>query len=61
MQAPGGGGFLNFQESFWFAEVLKYSFLIHAPEDPWQVNLNGKNQYVFNTEAHPFRVAGTPI
>lgn len=27
---PGGGGFSNFQESFWFAEVLKYSYLIHA-------------------------------
>lgn len=26
----GGGGFYNFQESFWFAEVLKYSYLIHA-------------------------------
>lgn len=26
----GGGGFQNFQESFWFAEVLKYSYLIHA-------------------------------
>lgn len=25
-----GGGFQNFQESFWFAEVLKYSYLIHA-------------------------------
>lgn len=27
---PGGGGFDDFQESFWFAEVLKYSYLIHA-------------------------------
>ncbi len=27
---PGGGGFHDFQESFWFAEVLKYSYLIHA-------------------------------
>lgn len=26
----GGGGFQNFQESFWFAEVLKYSYLIHS-------------------------------
>jgi mannosyl-oligosaccharide alpha-1,2-mannosidase len=26
----GGGGFHDFQESFWFAEVLKYSYLIHA-------------------------------
>lgn len=28
---PDGGGFADFQESFWFAEVLKYSYLIHAP------------------------------
>ena len=25
-----GGGYSDFQESFWFAEVLKYSYLIHA-------------------------------
>ena len=30
VNAKGGGGFTNFQESFWFAEVLKYSYLIHA-------------------------------
>ena len=30
VNAPDGGGFSNFQESFWFAEVLKYSYLIHA-------------------------------
>ncbi len=30
VNAPGGGGFQNFQESFWFAEVLKYSYLIHS-------------------------------
>lgn len=26
-----GGGFMDFQDSFLFAEVLKYSYLIHAP------------------------------
>ena len=26
-----GGSFTDFQESFWFAEVLQYSYLIHAP------------------------------
>ncbi|KXX81549.1 Mannosyl-oligosaccharide alpha-1,2-mannosidase [Madurella mycetomatis] len=41
---PGGGSFSNFQESFWFAEVLKYSYLIHA-------------EFVYNTEAHPIRLA----
>lgn len=30
VNVPGGGGFSDFQESFWFAEVLKYSYLIHA-------------------------------
>ncbi len=30
VDAQGGGNFTNFQESFWFAEVLKYSYLIHA-------------------------------
>jgi mannosyl-oligosaccharide alpha-1,2-mannosidase len=54
----GGGGFTDFQESFWFAEVLKYSYLIHAPEAEWQVSTDGKNEWVYNTEAHPFRVFG---
>jgi mannosyl-oligosaccharide alpha-1,2-mannosidase len=51
----GGGGFTDFQESFWFAEVLKYSYLIQAGEAEWQVGGKG-DAWVFNTEAHPFRV-----
>lgn len=31
VNAPGGGDKFNNQESFFFAEVLKYSYLIHAP------------------------------
>ena len=31
VNAANGGSFLNVQESFLFAEVLKYSYLIHAP------------------------------
>ena len=31
VNASNGGEFLNDQESFLFAEVLKYSYLIHAP------------------------------
>ncbi|XP_014554825.1 glycoside hydrolase family 47 protein [Bipolaris victoriae FI3] len=54
----GGGGFSDFQESFWFAEVLKYSYLIHAGEAEWQVSKDGKNEWVYNTEAHPVRVHG---
>jgi mannosyl-oligosaccharide alpha-1,2-mannosidase len=56
VNVKGGGGFSNFQESFFFAEVLKYSYLIHAPEAEWQVGKDGKNEWVFNTEAHPFKV-----
>jgi mannosyl-oligosaccharide alpha-1,2-mannosidase len=31
VNAANGGGFNDFQDSFLFAEVLKYSYLIHAP------------------------------
>ncbi|RDL42045.1 alpha-1,2-Mannosidase [Venustampulla echinocandica] len=61
VNAPKGGGFNDFQDSFLFAEVLKYSYLIHSPDNVWQVEHNGVNQFVFNTEAHPFKVAGPPI
>lgn len=47
----GGGGFLNTQESFFFAEVLKYAYLIHAPDGPYQANYQGEEQWVYNTEA----------
>ncbi|KAK3947617.1 glycosyl hydrolase [Pseudoneurospora amorphoporcata] len=36
-------------ESFWLAETLKYFYLIFSP--PNIINLD---EYVFNTEAHPF-------
>ncbi|KAH9165122.1 seven-hairpin glycosidase [Lactarius sanguifluus] len=36
-------------ESFWFAEVLKYLYLTF--DDPNRISLD---EYVFNTEAHPF-------
>lgn len=51
-----GGGYDDFQESFWLAETLKYLYLIFAPESPVQVQVNGPNEFVFNTEAHPVRV-----
>ncbi|KAH8897012.1 glycoside hydrolase [Thozetella sp. PMI_491] len=53
-----GGGFSNFQESFWFAEVLKYSYLIQADEAAWQLSAEHNNQFVLNTEAHPIRLFG---
>ena len=33
VNVAGGGGFSNFQESFFFAEVLKYAYMIHADQD----------------------------
>jgi mannosyl-oligosaccharide alpha-1,2-mannosidase len=54
-----GGGFDDFQESFWFAEVLKYSYLIQVEgDDEWHVGGDGRDRWVYNTEAHPFKVAG---
>ncbi|ESK85838.1 glycoside hydrolase family 47 protein [Moniliophthora roreri MCA 2997] len=42
-------GQLDASESFWFAEVLKYLYLTF--DDPAHISLD---DYVFNTEAHPF-------
>ncbi|KAI1319406.1 glycoside hydrolase family 47 protein [Xylariaceae sp. FL0255] len=60
VNAAGGGSFDDQQQTFWFAEVLKYSYLIQAPDAEYQVNANHDNQWVFNTECHPVKVAGTP-
>lgn len=54
---PLGGNKMDFQDSFVFAEVLKYSYLIFADDAPWQTQSSGKNDFVFNTEGHPLRVA----
>lgn len=56
-----GSSFFDSQESFLFAEVLKYSYLIQAEDAPWQVSANHNNQFVYNTEAHPIKVAGKQI
>ncbi|KAG9313397.1 glycoside hydrolase family 47 protein [Chiua virens] len=40
---------INDMESFWFAEVLKYLYLTF--DDPSNISLD---DYVFNTECHPF-------
>ncbi|KAF4121436.1 mannosyl-oligosaccharide alpha-1,2-mannosidase [Geosmithia morbida] len=37
-------------ESFWLAETLKYFYLIFSP-----IDLVSLDEYVLNTEAHPFR------
>ncbi|KAK1217329.1 hypothetical protein PQX77_020010 [Marasmius sp. AFHP31] len=43
------GGQMGITQSFWFAEVLKYLYLTF--DDPNHISLD---EYVFNTEAHPF-------
>lgn len=52
-QGPGGTTasdlFSDSCESFWYAETLKYAYLLYS--DPDVVSLD---KYVFNTEAHPF-------
>jgi len=67
----GGGGFKNFQDSFLFAEVLKYAYLIFVGDEGGPVNAiqvqgaeggqGGRQSWVFNTEAHPFRVVGVQV
>lgn len=42
--------FLDYCESFWYAETLKYAYLIFT--EPDVVSLDN---YVFNTEGHPFQ------
>lgn len=61
VRVVGGGGFEDFQESFWMAETLKYSFLVQSGgEEEWQVGgeRGVRDRWVFNTEAHPVRVKG---
>ena len=40
----------NPMESFFFAETLKYLYLLFAPEETLDLS-----KYVYNTEAHPLR------
>ncbi|KAH9026209.1 glycoside hydrolase family 47 protein [Lactarius pseudohatsudake] len=48
-------GITDETQSFWFAEVLKYLYLTF--DDPSHISLN---DYVFNTEAHPFKLLASP-
>lgn len=41
---------LDEMESFWLAETLKYFYLLFAEE-----NVVSLDEWVLNTEAHPFR------
>lgn len=59
-----GGGSRSSQQTFFLAEVLKYQYLIQTEKKgEWDV-LSGTpgsgentNFFVFNTEAHPIKVA----
>lgn len=58
--SPTGDGNQNFMASFMLAEVLKYQYLIQTPNKGiWDVESGPdfKNYFVYNTEAHPIRVA----
>ncbi|KAK4554534.1 hypothetical protein LTR86_008388 [Recurvomyces mirabilis] len=66
VNAPNGGKKLDQMESFVFAEVFKYLWLIHLPDHNadfhMQDSRTGKhNTWVLNTEAHLFKVAGPPV
>lgn len=41
-------------ESFWLAETLKYFYLLFEDEMVWSLD-----EWLLNTEAHPFRRPGT--
>lgn len=43
------------QESYFLAETLKYLYLIFSDDDVISVD-----EYVFNTEAHPFPIQNIP-
>lgn len=57
MTKANGGSQTDLQESFWFAEVLKYLYLIFSDDTPVGFK-NGDQSWVFNTEAHPIKVVG---
>ena len=48
-------GFTDEMESFWLAETLKYAWLLFEDEARYSLD-----EWVFNTEAHPFRRPDAP-
>jgi mannosyl-oligosaccharide alpha-1,2-mannosidase len=52
VNAPGGGEKEDYMESFWMAETLKYFYLCFA-----DTGLISLDEFVLNTEAHPFRLS----
>ena len=54
VNAANGGSFDNVQESFLFAEVMKYSYLIHAP-----VNMPTREKNILTNSILGQRVPGS--
>ncbi|OZJ02436.1 hypothetical protein BZG36_04468, partial [Bifiguratus adelaidae] len=50
-QGPSGG-YKNLQDSYFFAETLKYSYLLFSPTSTISLN-----DWVFNTESHPMKLS----
>jgi hypothetical protein len=50
VRQPDGGGHRDSMESFFLAETLKYLYLLFSPRDKLDLE-----EFVLNTEAHPFR------
>jgi len=46
----------DLQPSFFLAETLKYLYLLFSPNEVLPLN-----QFVFNTEAHPFPIIDNPV
>ncbi|EHA49470.1 mannosyl-oligosaccharide 1,2-alpha-mannosidase IB [Pyricularia oryzae 70-15] len=70
LREDGGGVLGAIMQSFMLAETLKYQYLIQAEKKgEWDVGAtanpgrgDNKNFFVYNTEAHPLRVAAkTPV
>ncbi len=58
--SDNGNGTQNLMSSFMLAEVLKYQYLVQKPfEAIYDVEYGAENRnfFVYNTEAHPLRVA----
>ncbi|KAK2073762.1 hypothetical protein P8C59_008012 [Phyllachora maydis] len=55
VRVAGGTEKADSMESFWLAETLKYFYLIFSEPD-----LISLDDYVLNTEAHPFRIPKPP-
>ncbi|EXJ83093.1 hypothetical protein A1O1_06711 [Capronia coronata CBS 617.96] len=52
----GPGGRLDMMYGFFMAETIKYAYLIHVEEGEWHMQADGRNKWVFNSQAHPLRV-----